>query len=82
MIIHRAGSCGFLSSVTPVSMSEGIKVKASQVCGEPEAGVWGLASVEMIVFVMKDMGGTGCRAVRRGWNFIDLSRNKCTHGRL
>lgn len=58
-------------------MAKRIKVKASQVCGEPEAGVWQLASVKMIVFATKDMGGAGCHAVRHGWNFIDLLRNKC-----
>lgn len=64
-------------------MAKRIDVKASQVCGEPEAGVWHLASVKMIVSVTKDMGGgTGCHAVRHGWNFIDLSRNKCAHGKL
>lgn len=51
-------------------------------CGEFEVGVWGLVFVEMIVFVMKDMGGIGCRVVRRGWNFIDFSRNKCIYGRF
>lgn len=63
-------------------MARSIKAKASQVCDEPEAGVWQLASVKMIVFVTTDMSGAGCHAVRHGWNFIDLSRNKCAHEKL
>lgn len=50
MIIPRTVSLALCPVMLNLYYKEN-KVKASQVCGEPDAGVWQMASVTMIVFV-------------------------------
>lgn len=49
MIIPRAVSLVLCPVMSNLYCKEN-KVKASWVCGEPDAGVWQMASVTMIVF--------------------------------